>query len=71
MKNNSPEQYQRLLNVAETAEYLGLAASTIRAWVYQGKLAHIKLGSGQWAPLRFRHSDLEAVIEEHWSRADE
>jgi len=59
-------QLRGLLTVDQAAEYLGLAPSTIRAWVYKGKLAHLKLGKGRWAPLRFRYEDLEAYLEEHW-----
>ena len=33
-----------MLTVPETAERLGLKEPTIRLWIYQGKIGHVKLG---------------------------
>ena len=66
MHTTPSSQPRGLFNVQQAAEYLGVAISTVRAWVYKGLLAHIKLGNSQYSALRFRHVDLEAFIEAHW-----
>ena len=64
---NTPQNQPRgLFTVKMAAEYLGVATSTVRAWAYLGKIPFVKLGEGKHAPLRFRHEDLEAFIEDHW-----
>ena len=48
-----------LLTVAETAAFLRLKTSTIRAWVCQRKIPYVKLGR----LVRIRRRDAEAFIE--------
>ncbi len=50
---------KRLLNAKETAEYLGLAESTIRGWASQGRIPKVKL---RGKALRFDKSDLDQII---------
>lgn len=71
MNATSLEQDRGLFTVKKAAHFLGMAPSTIRGWVYSGKLPHVKLGDEKCSPLRFRHSDLEAFIEKHWFGASE
>ncbi len=71
MNTESPEQHRGLFTVKKAAYFLGIAPSTIRGWVYSGKLPFVKLGEGKHAPLRFRHEDLEAFIGDHWFSADQ
>ncbi|MFC1629543.1 helix-turn-helix domain-containing protein [Gemmatimonadota bacterium] len=71
MNTESPEQHRGLCTVEKAAHFLGIAPSTIRGWVYSGKLAFVKLGATRCSPLRFRHEDLEAFIENHWFGADQ
>ena len=49
---------ERLLNVREAAEILGLKPSTLYQWVYERRIAHVKLGSA----VRFRLSAIEKLI---------
>lgn len=71
MNSTSSEQQYGLFTVKKAAHFLGIAPSTIRGWVYSGKLPHVKLGDDRSSPLRFRYSDLETFIEEHWFSANE
>jgi excisionase family DNA binding protein len=48
-----------LLTVVETAAFLRLKPSTIRAWVCQRKIAFVKLGR----LVRIRRRDAEALIK--------
>jgi excisionase family DNA binding protein len=50
---------KELLTVQETAAILRLKVSTIRAWVCQRKISHVKLGGRL---VRIRRSDAEAFI---------
>jgi excisionase family DNA binding protein len=47
-----------LLTVSEAAALLRLRPSTVRAWILQRKMAHVKLGSRVF----IRRSDCEALI---------
>ncbi len=49
----------RLLGVAEVAEILGVAVSTVYQWAYERRVRTVKLGRS----LRFRQSDIEAFIK--------
>ena len=55
MENN------KLLNVPQVSERLNLSPFTIRAWVYQGKLPHVRLGRR----VCFREEDLQKFIKEN------
>jgi excisionase family DNA binding protein len=48
-----------LLTAKETGAYLGIKLGTVYTWKRQNRLPFIKLGKA----LRFRLSDLEAMIE--------
>lgn len=49
----------RLLTVAELAEYLGLAQGTIYNKVCRGEIPHVKLGRA----VRFRRSEIDRWID--------
>jgi excisionase family DNA binding protein len=53
------ERNPDLLTVPETAAFLRLKTSTIRAWVCKRKIPYVKLGR----MVRIRRSDAEAFIE--------
>lgn len=48
-----------LLRTSEAATVLGVSHETLRRWVADGKIRHVKLPSGQ---MRFRRSDLLDVL---------
>lgn len=48
----------RLLDAGEVAAYLKVSEWTVRDWVRQGRIPHVKLGRA----LRFRESDLESFV---------
>jgi excisionase family DNA binding protein len=50
---------KELLTVQETASFLRLKVSTIRAWVCQRRIPYVKLGGRL---VRIRRSDAEALI---------
>jgi len=56
----------RLLDVDQAAELLGLKASTVYAWAHQRKLPAVK-PTGPRGPLRFRLSTLLALMAK-WER---
>ena len=49
----------RLLNVREAAQYLAVSVSTLYGWVWQRRIAFVKMGRA----LRFDPRDLEAFVE--------
>jgi len=49
----------RLLNVEEAAQLLGLSVSTIRAWRFRRILPAVEVGRS----VRFRLSDLQRIME--------
>lgn len=53
-----PPDGDRLLNVREAAAILGLKPATLYQWVYERRIAFVKLG----AALRFRLSAIEKLI---------
>ncbi len=50
---------EKLLNIDQVSELLGLSKKTIYAYTSARKLKHVKIG----ALLRWRESDLEAYVE--------
>lgn len=58
------EQWRReMLPAALTAEMLGISTRTLRRWVNDGKLSHIRLGDFDQSPIRFRRADVEQLKE--------
>jgi excisionase family DNA binding protein len=53
----------RLLTARELAEYLGLSPSTILDWFEAGRLPGFRLGGRKGGPVRFRVSEVEAVLD--------
>jgi excisionase family DNA binding protein len=51
----------RLLDVHEAAAMLALKPATLYQWAYERRIPVVKL-SGPRGPLRFRLSDIEALI---------
>lgn len=49
----------QLLGVQEVAALCGVHQSTVRDWVARGRLAAVRLPSGQ---LRFRAEDIDALL---------
>ena len=52
---------RRLLNVGETASYLGVKVDTVYKWSRMGVLSKVKLGGA----LRFDVNVLDRFIEQH------
>ena len=52
------ESVSDLLTVAESAAFLRLKPSTVRAWILHRKIAHVKLGGRVF----LRRTDCEALI---------
>jgi len=50
-----------LMNVIETANFLGIARDTIYAWVHKRQIPFVKLGGR----LFFKTKDLEQFIEDN------
>ena len=54
----------RLLTVAELAEWLGISELTVRDWRADGKgPPAVKLGKGRSSTVRFRPADVEAWLD--------
>jgi excisionase family DNA binding protein len=60
------ETSDRLLDVREAADLLGLKPATLYAWAYERRIPVVK-PSGPRGPLRFRLSTLLELIES-WER---
>jgi excisionase family DNA binding protein len=60
ISNQLPESYY--LNYLEAAQYLGVAPSTIRKWVFLGKVPYYKIGTYS---VRFIRSELDQVAFSH------
>jgi excisionase family DNA binding protein len=58
---------EKLLTVAEVAEYLSVSDQTVRRWIKEKKLPAFKLDR----ELRVRESDLEAFLEARRVQGDE
>jgi excisionase family DNA binding protein len=50
-----------LYSIEQTAEQLNVSPFTLRAWVHQGRIPYVKLGSR----VLFRQKDLESFIAQH------
>ena len=48
-----------LIGVPEVAKKIGAKESTIRAWVFQRRIPHVRVGR----LVRFRESEIEAWVE--------
>ena len=53
--------YKCLLSIDEAADHLNISPFTLRAWVHQGRVPYIKLGSR----VLFDKDDLRDFIEQH------
>jgi excisionase family DNA binding protein len=62
MATNAAKESDRLLDVQEAAELLGLRPATLYGWIYRRRLPVVKL-SGPRGPVRIRASDLTRLIE--------
>lgn len=51
------------LTVKPVAEILGLSVPHVYALAHEGRLAHIRIGSGPRPRLRFRRADVLALVE--------
>lgn len=47
-----------LLNLKEGAEILKVSIFTLRNWIYQGRVSHVRMGR----KVMFRREDLESLI---------
>lgn len=50
-----------MLTVAEVAKHLGLKEATVRLWISQRKIAHIKLGRA----VRVPQQEVERIVKEN------
>jgi len=50
---------EELITPKEACRMLGVSASTLRRWAYQGKIRYVKLPSGR---LRYYKSDIERIL---------
>lgn len=61
----------RYIKMAEVAEKLGTHVSYVRAnwarWHVEFKLPVFRMGGGATATVRFKESDIDKMIEKHWS----
>ena len=55
---------RRLLRLREAAEYLGIGESTLRSWLRDGRIAHVKMGH----TVRVDRVDLDQYIERSRTR---
>jgi excisionase family DNA binding protein len=54
---------ERLLTAAEIAEQLGLSPATVVDWAEAGRLPGFRMGGAKGGRLRFRESEVVAVVE--------
>jgi excisionase family DNA binding protein len=54
---------ERLLSARELAEWLGLSPGTVLDWWEDDRLPGFRLGGRKGGPVRFRLSEVEAVLE--------
>ena len=59
------QRQERLLNVREAARYLAVSVSTLYGWVWQRRIAFVKMGRA----LRFDMADLEKFIQANRTQA--
>jgi excisionase family DNA binding protein len=60
-----PSTEDEFLTVAEVAEKLRVSQATIRNWLHEGRLAHVRIGRR----VRIVRTDLERLIEFGYSGA--
>jgi len=60
-RKKSNKMEKRLLNIKETAEYLGLKVNTLYCWVSQKRIPYVKMGK----KLMFDIECLDKFIEEN------
>lgn len=56
----------KLLTVPEAADRLKLQPSTIRKWIFQRRLAHVRIGR---RTVRIREADVEKLIRDGYAPA--
>lgn len=56
----------KLLTVPEAADRLKLQPSTIRKWIFERRLAHVRVGR---RAVRIREADVEKLIREGYTPA--
>ena len=59
-ERRSPPAFERPRTVSEAADELGLSVHTIRAWVAERRLAHLRLGRA----IRIPAAEIRRVIEQ-------
>jgi excisionase family DNA binding protein len=52
-----------LLNARQLGELLGLSTATVLDWFEADRLPGFRLGGRKGGPVRFRRSEVEAVLE--------
>jgi excisionase family DNA binding protein len=54
---------ERLLTAVELAEQLGLSTATVVDWAEAGRLPGFRMGGAKGGRLRFRESEVAAMLE--------
>jgi excisionase family DNA binding protein len=62
--NNSGTLEPLLLGVQDAGKVLGISQFTVRAWIYQGRLPYLKLGSRVLVPFE----ELKKIVSEGVSK---
>ena len=57
---------EKILTVPEAADRLRLKPSTIRKWLFERRLAYVRVGR---KAVRIRESDLEKLLRENYTPA--
>jgi excisionase family DNA binding protein len=57
---------EKLLTVPEAAERLRLQPSTVRKWIFERRLAYVRVGQ---RAVRIREADIEKLIRENYTPA--
>ena len=52
---------EQLMKIADIAKLLAVESSTLRKWIYLGKLPKVKVGGAT----RIRQSDVEAMVRDN------
>jgi len=58
---------EELITPKEACRMLGVSASTLRRWAYQGKIRYVRLPSGR---LRYYRSDIERILRGEFDAKD-
>lgn len=64
---NHSEEEDRMMTVAEVADYLGFRPATIYSYIKNGKIP-VYRASGRW---RFKHSEIEEWLRKNTRQADD